>query len=78
MEISERLYIVMGSIEFCVNAALLSPASLSLSLSDKKLQSILRDEPYFLCVCVSLSAARVDARVGGAVGSLSLLSGRKR
>lgn len=25
MEISERLYIVMGSIEFCVNAALLSP-----------------------------------------------------
>lgn len=35
-------------------------------LPDKKLQSILRDEPYFLYVF------RVDARVG-AVGSLSLL-----
>jgi len=70
MEISERLYIVMGSIEFCVNAALLSPAS----LSDKKLQSILRDEPYFLCVYICFDP---HARVG-AVGSLSLLSGRKR
>jgi hypothetical protein len=64
MEISERLYIVMGSIEFCVNAALLSPAFLSLI---KNCSLYCETSPIF-CVymCFALRRARVDARVGGA------------
>lgn len=60
MEISERLYIVMGSIEFCVNAALLSPR---LSADKKLHESILRETSPIFCVCFALRRASTPVLV---------------